>query len=552
MVPVGIATDGRWVLEADEPARLAIRGNDLPEVDAARSPVALMGATTGTDLVVTEPASVPSAIGEVDVVFPLLHGPFGEDGTVQGLLEMAGVPYVGSGVFASAASMDKAHMKSLLRAAGLPVGPYVVISDAQWRRDERGALARCEALALPLFVKPASGGSSIGISKVDDVATLRAAIEHAREHDSKVVVEQGIVGREIECGVLERVDAGGVVVAEARPSRDSGLLEPDAFYDFDSKYLDDATEVSVPADLPEATIKDVQRLALEVFEAFECAGIARVDFFLTPSGELIVNEINTMPGFTPVSMYPQMWAATGMSYPELVDRLVQAALAATPACAERSPGDHQAGTALGQVLLQHRSQLGEGAVDALGAIGHGHLHLDVRRQAEGDRGGIDPQVGELVGRNVPADAPDHAALGRRLVVGRLSRAAREDVRRISPGRAQRVVRVDRATQPPASVSGRSESTSARQVARSAPDRSGPSTCTRPGLQAASTEQALLRTRRRPGPCGGRGVVVGARVSSDVDDRAGQRAGDAVEVLHLRHHELAHSSRHLASARTITS
>ena len=240
---------------------------------------------------------------------------------------MAGVPYVGSGVFASAAAMDKSHMKRLLLAAGLPVGPYVVITDRQWLRDAHGALAGCEALQLPLFVKPARGGSSIGISRVTDFADLAAAIELARVHDTKVVVEQGIAGREIECGVLERVDASGEVVAEASLPAEIAMLDPSGFYDFDSKYLDDATELTVPAELPDDVVKDVQRLAIEAFEALDCAGLARVDFFLTEDGRLVINEANTMPGFTPVSMFPRMWAASGVDYPSLIDRLVQVALA---------------------------------------------------------------------------------------------------------------------------------------------------------------------------------------------------------------------------------
>lgn len=328
VVAIGIARDGRWVLSSNDPASLETKGRELPSVSGeSGTAVALPADPTASGLVALAATDATSSLGNVDVVFPLLHGPFGEDGTVQGLLEMAGVPYVGSGVFASAAAMDKAHMKSMLRAAGLPVGPYIVLTDAQWRRDERGALRAAEGLSLPLFVKPASGGSSIGISKVDDLGELKAAIEHAREYDTKVLIEQGIVGREIECGVLERVDATGAIHADASLPAEIRMLEEGAFYDFDSKYLDDVTEVTVPANLSETVIKDVQSLAIEAFEALDCAGIARVDFFLTPSGELVVNEINTMPGFTPASMYPVMWAASGVDYPSLISCLVDAALA---------------------------------------------------------------------------------------------------------------------------------------------------------------------------------------------------------------------------------
>src|SRR5918994_2052648 len=207
VVPVGIATDGRWVLVADEPARLAIRGDDLPEVDAGGSPVALMGATTGTDLVVTEPASVPSVIGEVDVVFPLLHGPWGEDGTLQGMLEMAGVRYVGSGVLASAVGMDKAYMKIVLEAAGLPVTPGITVTRREWQLEQLSAIERIEGLGYPSFAKPARGGSSIGISKIHDRGEIAEAIELALAYDAKVLVEVAVVGgREVECGVLATTD----------------------------------------------------------------------------------------------------------------------------------------------------------------------------------------------------------------------------------------------------------------------------------------------------------------------------------------------------------
>ena len=207
VVPVGIARDGRWVLEADEPGRLAIRGSDLPTVDGGRSPIALMGGATGTDLVVTEAATVPAVIGEVDVVFPLLHGPWGEDGTLQGLLEMAGVRYVGSGVLASAIGMDKAYMKVVLQAAGLPVTPGIVVTRSDWERDPAGVRARIEDLGFPSFAKPARAGSSMGISKVHGADEVVDALEEAFGHDPKVLIEQSMEGaREIECGVLGTLD----------------------------------------------------------------------------------------------------------------------------------------------------------------------------------------------------------------------------------------------------------------------------------------------------------------------------------------------------------
>ena len=314
VVPVGIATDGRWVLEADEPTRLAIHGNDLPEVDADRSPVALMGATTGTDLVVTDPASVPSVIGEVDVVFPLLHGPWGEDGTLQGMLEMAAVRYVGSGVLASAIGMDKAYMKIVLQAAGLPVTPGIVVTRSEHEQDPIGVRARVEALGLPSFAKPARAGSSMGISKVHDASEIDEALEEAFRHDPKVLVEQSMEGaREVECGVLGTLE-GPPETSRPGEVRTGGDHE---FYDFEAKYL---------ADQPAETEQELRAMAVRAFEALSCEGLARVDFFVMPDGSLVINELNTMPGFTPTSMYPQMWAASGMTYPELVDRLVQLAL----------------------------------------------------------------------------------------------------------------------------------------------------------------------------------------------------------------------------------
>lgn len=324
VVPVGIATDGRWVLEADEPERLAIRGAVLPEVDAERATVALMGAVSGTDLVVTEPSSVPSVIGEVDVVFPLLHGPWGEDGTLQGLLEMAGVRYVGSGVLASAVGMDKAFMKIVLQSAGLPVTPGIVVTRTEWQQDPVGVRTRVEELGFPSFAKPARAGSSMGISKVHDATEVEDALAEAFRHDPKVLIEQSMEGaREVECGVLGTLE-GPPETSRPGEVRTGGDHE---FYDFEAKYLaDQHTEIDIPADIPAEIEQSLRAMAVRAFEALSCEGLARVDFFVMPDGSLVINELNTMPGFTPTSMYPQLWAATGMTYPELVDRLVQLAL----------------------------------------------------------------------------------------------------------------------------------------------------------------------------------------------------------------------------------
>ncbi|MDQ1709448.1 MAG: D-alanine-D-alanine ligase [Frankiaceae bacterium] len=322
VVAIGITPDGRWVVAPDDPKALTARGSVLPSVDEAGAAVALPGDPSAGGLVLLRPGDVPTALTAVDVVFPLLHGAYGEDGTVQGLLELAGVPYVGSGVLASAVSMDKEYMKLLLAARGLPVGPYVVVRDADWRDDPDNAMDAADALGYPLFVKPARGGSSIGISKVVDRSGLAAAIDAARACDPKVIVELGLIGREIECAVL---DGAGGGPPEASLPAEIHVGAGHDFYDFDAKYLAEATTFDIPAALDDKVLDDVRRIAVETFVALGCAGLARVDFFLTAAG-LIVNEINTMPGFTPTSMYPRMWAATGIDYRSLVDRLVQSAL----------------------------------------------------------------------------------------------------------------------------------------------------------------------------------------------------------------------------------
>jgi D-alanine-D-alanine ligase len=328
VIPIGIATDGRWVLESGDSERLQIKGpGQLPSVDGERASIALLRETDSTDLVVHEPAQPPHTLGEVDVVFPLLHGPWGEDGTIQGMFEMAGVRYVGAGVLASAVGMDKAYAKILLKAAGLPVMPSATVSAREWYRDPDGVRHRVAALGFPLFVKPARAGSSMGISKVHDPSELDAAIEEAHRHDPKALVEQAAVGaREVECGVLEALD-GTPETSVPAEIRIGGGHE---FYDFAAKYLpEEHTELDVPADLPEEIATELRELAARAFEAIGCEGLARVDFFVMPDHSVVVNEINTMPGFTPTSMYPRMWAASGVDYPALVDRLIQLALRRT-------------------------------------------------------------------------------------------------------------------------------------------------------------------------------------------------------------------------------
>jgi D-alanine-D-alanine ligase len=329
IVRVGITPDGGWVL-ADPDQRLAITDGKLPEVTGGTA-VSLVGDPAGRGLAVLDPgAAIGPALTGVDVVFPVLHGAYGEDGTIQGLLEMAGLPYVGSGVFASAASMDKEFTKKLLAAAGLPQGDHVVLRDATGavRADpELLDEAARERLGLPVFVKPSRAGSSIGITKVTDWAQFPAAVATAAAIDPKVVVEASVPGREIECGVL--AGAGGGLPEASLPAEIR--LRPGVdWYDFSAKYLDDSVDFDVPADLTPEQTAAVQEASVRAYQALDCRGLARVDFFLGTGADgrdrLVINEVNTMPGFTPISMFPRMWAASGVGYPELVDRLVQSAL----------------------------------------------------------------------------------------------------------------------------------------------------------------------------------------------------------------------------------
>ena len=257
----------------------------------------------------------------------MLHGPYGEDGTIQGLLELAGIPYVGSGVFASAAAMDKGHSKALLAAAGLPVGPHVVVGPRRWREDPASVRVAVDALGMPVFVKPARAGSSLGITKVKTLDDLQAAIEQARRHDPRVVVEAAIEGRELECGVLEGLGGGG---PQASVAAEITVVGDHEFYDFTAKYLDGTTRLDVPADVPVDVAARLQAMAVAAYDALSCEGLARVDFFLRRDGSIVVNEVNTMPGFTPTSMFPMLWAQSGLDYPALVSRLITTALARTP------------------------------------------------------------------------------------------------------------------------------------------------------------------------------------------------------------------------------
>jgi D-alanine-D-alanine ligase len=327
VVPIGITTEGRWVLAEDAPEKLAITGDRLPSVDETGTSVVLAGDPTLAELTVHEPAKVPQAFGSVDVVLPLLHGPYGEDGTLQGLLELAGVPYVGSGVLSSAACMDKQYMKVVLAAAGLPIGAYVVVRPRDWESDPAAVRRAIDALGYPVFVKPARGGSSIGITKATDADALDAAIEAARRHDPKVVVEALVEAREIECGVLQ---SQGFAPPDVSVVAEIVVVGEHEFYDFDAKYLDGATRLDVPANVDDDVADRIRQFAARAFEALSCEGLARVDFFLRADGSVLVNEVNTMPGFTPTSMFPLVWAASGVDYPTLVNRLLQTALDRPP------------------------------------------------------------------------------------------------------------------------------------------------------------------------------------------------------------------------------
>jgi D-alanine-D-alanine ligase len=329
VVAIGITPDGRWVLETGEPGRLALGpAGELPAVTGDREVVlrSSPGAQRPTgDLVLHDAGDVPASLGEVDVVFPVMHGPWGQDGTLQGLLELAGVRYVGAGVLSSAVGTDKMFMKLLFAAQGLPVLPWVPVRPGEWDRDPAAVTESVAALNYPVFVKPARAGSSLGISRVDSADDLGAAIRAAEKYDPKVLVEAAAVdAREVEIGVLQGLDGAAPETSEIAEIR----VDPaHQFYDFEAKYLpDEHTTLDVPADLEEAVAAKVRALAVQAFAALDVEGLARVDFFVFPDGRVVLNEVETMPGFTSTSMFPRMWAASGLAYPELVDRLVRLAL----------------------------------------------------------------------------------------------------------------------------------------------------------------------------------------------------------------------------------
>jgi len=310
--PVGITKAGRWITSGD-PLRQLSDGPAAAEADEGNGLV-----VAGRRELV--PGMQQTRFPDVDVVFPVLHGTFGEDGTVQGLLEMAGLPYVGAGVLGSALGLDKAAMKDVFRAHGLPIVDHQLVMRGLWRKAPGQVVASVEGrFRYPVFVKPANLGSSVGVSKAHNQEELAMALDEAACYDRKIVVEQGINAREIECSVLGNDDPVASVVGEVVPCRE--------FYDYRAKYIDQRSELHIPADLPEPTARLIQDMAIRAFVALDCAGMARVDFFVCrDTGKVYLNELNTIPGFTSISMYPKLWEASGLSYPALIDRLITLAL----------------------------------------------------------------------------------------------------------------------------------------------------------------------------------------------------------------------------------
>ena len=323
VIPVGITREGAFVLEDDDPSKFPLDAAHLPEV--ADNGTRVLWPEPGGDrtLRVVRPDGTSESLGHVDVVLPLLHGLHGEDGAIQGFFEVIDMPYAGCGILDSAVSLDKHFTKLALTSAGIAVSPGITVRRNEWQADPAIVRDRITALGDVVFVKPASAGSSVGVSRVDHGDGLDAAMEIAFAEDGKVLVETQVIGREIEVGVLagrpgERARASlpGEVVLTSR-----------SFYDFEGKYLGgDGVEIVCPADVDETLIERLRETAVRVFEAVDGKGLARVDFFVTPSGELVVNELNTMPGFTPISMFPKCWVASGLSYGDLISELIEAGL----------------------------------------------------------------------------------------------------------------------------------------------------------------------------------------------------------------------------------
>ncbi len=329
-VAIGITREGRWRLMPGGPPALpsAAEAGVLPRVGPGSGTEVVLDQRPGSQALVSEDGSRT----EIDVVFPVMHGPYGEDGAVQGFLEMAGVPYVGSGVLASALGMDKAMHKVVFAAAGLPVVEHEVVYEREWEEDPEAVAARAEHLGFPLFSKPAALGSSIGIRRIGGPAELRGCLEESFRHGRKALLERSVEGaRELECAVLGNEDPVASVAGEI-------VTRGHEFYDFEAKYLDErGADLVIPADIPPAALEEVQRLAISAFRAIDAAGMARIDLFLLADGRLVLNEVNTIPGFTTISMYPKLWEASGLPYPQLVDRLLELAI-------ERHEAERKKGT----------------------------------------------------------------------------------------------------------------------------------------------------------------------------------------------------------------
>jgi D-alanine-D-alanine ligase len=323
VVPIGITKDGAFTLQDPDIVAGFALGEELPAISDNGTRVHFPESAVSREFTVVDaPGDAPRSLGDFDVAFPILHGPFGEDGTIQGLLELIGMPYVGNGVLASALGMDKHFTKTVLQGAGVAVAPWVTVSRAQLARDPELWDRRIHGLGLPVFVKPARAGSSVGVSKVHEWDELDAALDIAFAEDHTVLVESGVAGREVECAVLQGRDSGETRASVAGEIVFTGR----EFYDFDAKYRDaPGIELVCPADLRPQELAEMQRIAARAFDAIGGRGLARVDFFFTGT-EFIVNEINTMPGFTPISMFPACWLASGLSYPDLITELIELGL----------------------------------------------------------------------------------------------------------------------------------------------------------------------------------------------------------------------------------
>jgi D-alanine-D-alanine ligase len=324
VIPIGITREGAFTLSTADVSSYALDAANLPEVADNGTRIVWPDVAGSRELRVRDAETgMMRSLGNVDVVFPIVHGPFGEDGTIQGMLELCGLPYVGAGVLASSLGMDKHFAKTVLQQAGIAVAPWQTVSALDWQARRSAVVADIERMPLPVFVKPSRAGSSVGVSKVSEWAQLAAAMDVAFAEDDRVLVENAIVGREVECAVLQgrpgeatRASVAGEIVVTGRE-----------FYDFEAKYLGaDGIDLVCPADLTSAELAELQELSVRAFEALGAAGLARVDFFLTDTG-FVLNEINTMPGFTPISMFPRCWQETGLGYSDLITELIEVALA---------------------------------------------------------------------------------------------------------------------------------------------------------------------------------------------------------------------------------